>query len=62
MCISFFLKCSLLLQKEIESELPEEESLYQEIKKRTNIAAKYLELEQCLAEVCQIVSSTLQGI
>ncbi|KAF1634838.1 Kinesin-like protein KIF14, partial [Eudyptes filholi] len=48
-------------KKEIESELPEEESLYREIKKSTNIAAKYLELEQCLAEVCQIVSSTLQG-
>ncbi|KAF1403088.1 Kinesin-like protein KIF14, partial [Spheniscus magellanicus] len=48
-------------KKEIESQLPEEESLYREIKKSTNIAAKYLELEQCLAEVCQIVSSTLQG-
>ncbi|XP_059678048.1 kinesin-like protein KIF14 [Gavia stellata] len=47
-------------KKEIESQLPEE-SLYQEIKKSTNIAAKYLELEQCLAEVCEIVSSTLQG-
>ncbi|XP_074764316.1 kinesin-like protein KIF14 [Athene noctua] len=44
-----------------ESQLPEEESLYQQIKKSSNIAAKYLELEQCLAEVCQIVSSTLQG-
>ncbi|NWX14832.1 KIF14 protein, partial [Aegotheles bennettii] len=52
---------SLCRKKEIESQLPEEESLYQEIKKSTNIAAKYLELEQCLAEVCQIVSSTLQG-
>ncbi|KQK82138.1 hypothetical protein AAES_76678 [Amazona aestiva] len=50
----------LLLQKEVDSQLPEE-SLYQEIKKSTNIAAKYLELEQCLAEVCQIVSSILQG-
>ncbi|NXJ64243.1 KIF14 protein, partial [Rostratula benghalensis] len=48
-------------KKEIRSQLPEGESLYQEIKKRTNIAVKYLELEQCLAEVCQIVSSTLQG-
>ncbi|NXA21016.1 KIF14 protein, partial [Ibidorhyncha struthersii] len=48
-------------KKEIESQLPEEEYLYQEIKKSTNIAVKYLELEQCLAEVCQIVSSTLQG-
>ncbi|NXV87168.1 KIF14 protein, partial [Calonectris borealis] len=48
-------------KKEIKSQLPEEESLYQEIKKSTNIAAKYLELEHCLAEVCQIVSSTLQG-
>ncbi|NWQ91841.1 KIF14 protein, partial [Burhinus bistriatus] len=47
-------------KKEIESQLPEE-SLYQEIKRSTNIAVKYLELEQCLAEVCQIVSSTLQG-
>ncbi|NXT38157.1 KIF14 protein, partial [Pelecanoides urinatrix] len=45
----------------IKSQLPEEESLYQEIKKSTNIAAKYLELEHCLAEVCEIVSSTLQG-
>ncbi|XP_071666427.1 kinesin-like protein KIF14 isoform X2 [Patagioenas fasciata] len=48
-------------KKEIESQLPEEESLYQEIKKRTNIAVKYLELEQCLAEVYQIASSALQG-
>ncbi|PKK27890.1 kinesin family member 14 [Columba livia] len=48
-------------KKEIESQLLEEESLYQEIKKRTNIAVKYLELEQCLAEVYQIASSTLQG-
>ncbi|NXX88779.1 KIF14 protein, partial [Centropus bengalensis] len=48
-------------KKEIESQLPEEESLYWEIKKSTSIAAKYLELEQCLAEVCQIISSTLQG-
>ncbi|NXE77019.1 KIF14 protein, partial [Cochlearius cochlearius] len=48
-------------KKEIESQLPEEEFLYQEINKSTNIAAKYLELEQCLAEICQIVSSTLQG-
>ncbi|NXQ90557.1 KIF14 protein, partial [Nyctibius grandis] len=49
-------------KKEIESHLPEEESLYQDIKKSTNIAAKYFELEQCLDEVCQIVSSTLQGL
>ncbi|NXN56435.1 KIF14 protein, partial [Rynchops niger] len=48
-------------KKEMKSQLPEEESLYKEIKKGTNIAVKYLELEQCLAEVCQIVSSTLQG-
>ncbi|XP_010195320.2 kinesin-like protein KIF14 [Colius striatus] len=47
-------------KKEIEYQLPEE-SLYQEIKKSTNIAAKYFELEQCLSEVCQIVSSMLQG-
>ncbi|NXJ79493.1 KIF14 protein, partial [Trogon melanurus] len=48
-------------KKEMASQLPEEESLYREIKKSTKIAAKYLELEQCLAEVCQIVSSTFQG-
>ncbi|NXW62709.1 KIF14 protein, partial [Eurystomus gularis] len=48
-------------KKEIESQWPEEESLYQEIKKSTHIAAKYLELERCLAEVCHIVSSVLQG-
>ncbi|XP_008501543.2 kinesin-like protein KIF14 [Calypte anna] len=48
-------------KKEIESQLLEEESLYQEIKKITNIATKYMELEQCLAEVYQIVSYTLQG-
>ncbi|NXP09525.1 KIF14 protein, partial [Thinocorus orbignyianus] len=48
-------------KKEIKSQLPEGESLYQEIKKSTNIAVKYLELEQCLVEVCQIVSSILQG-
>ncbi|XP_055580863.1 kinesin-like protein KIF14 [Falco cherrug] len=47
-------------KKEIQSEIPQE-CLYQEIKKSTNNAAKYLELEQCLAEVCEIVSSTLQG-
>uniref|UniRef100_G1N2M9 Kinesin-like protein KIF14 n=1 Tax=Meleagris gallopavo TaxID=9103 RepID=G1N2M9_MELGA len=48
-------------KKGIQSHLPEEEWLYQEIKRSTNIAAKYLELERCLSEVHQIVSSTLQG-
>ncbi|NXL89022.1 KIF14 protein, partial [Alectura lathami] len=48
-------------KKEVEYHLLEEESLYQEIKKSTNIAAKYLGLERCLSEVHQIVSSTLQG-
>ncbi|NXK36537.1 KIF14 protein, partial [Piprites chloris] len=49
-------------KKEIESQILEEESLYREIKKSTKIAAKYLELEQCLTEVCRIVSSMLQGL
>ncbi|XP_053840980.1 kinesin-like protein KIF14 [Vidua macroura] len=49
-------------KKETESQLPEEESLYREIKKSTKIAVKYLELEQCLTEVCHIVSSMLQGL
>ncbi|NWT75134.1 KIF14 protein, partial [Prunella himalayana] len=49
-------------KKERESQLPEEESLYREIKKSTKIAVKYLELEQCLTEVSQIVSSMLQGL
>ncbi|XP_062353665.1 kinesin-like protein KIF14 [Cinclus cinclus] len=49
-------------KKETESQLPEEDSLYREIKKSTKIAVKYLELEQCLTEVCQIVSSMLQGL
>ncbi|XP_050833237.1 kinesin-like protein KIF14 [Serinus canaria] len=49
-------------KKETESQLPEEESLYREIRKSTKIAVKYLELEQCLTEVCQIVSSMLQGL
>ncbi|NXK98535.1 KIF14 protein, partial [Formicarius rufipectus] len=49
-------------KEEIASQLSEEESLYQEIKKSTKIAAKYLELEHCLTEVCQIVSSLLQGL
>ncbi|NWI35872.1 KIF14 protein, partial [Picathartes gymnocephalus] len=49
-------------KKETGSQLPEEESLYREIKKSTKIAVKYLELEQCLTEVCQIVSSMLQGL
>uniref|UniRef100_A0A8C3R1H0 Kinesin-like protein KIF14 n=1 Tax=Cyanoderma ruficeps TaxID=181631 RepID=A0A8C3R1H0_9PASS len=49
-------------KKEIESQLPEEDSLYREIKKSTKIAVKYLELEQCLTEICQIVSSMLQGL
>ncbi|NXQ09970.1 KIF14 protein, partial [Peucedramus taeniatus] len=49
-------------KKETESQLPEEESLYREIKKSTKIALKYLELEQCLTEICQIVSSMLQGL
>ncbi|NXA34171.1 KIF14 protein, partial [Eudromia elegans] len=48
-------------KKERASQLPEEECVYQEIKKSMNVAAKYFELEQCLAEVYQIVSSTLQG-
>ncbi|NWR28225.1 KIF14 protein, partial [Tachuris rubrigastra] len=49
-------------KKEIESQLLEEEFLYREIKKGTKIAAKYLELEQCLTEVCRVVSSMLQGL
>ncbi|XP_038000979.1 kinesin-like protein KIF14 [Motacilla alba alba] len=49
-------------KKETESQLPEEESLYRELRKSTKIAVKYLELEQCLTEVCQIVSSMLQGL
>ncbi|NWY42419.1 KIF14 protein, partial [Sylvia atricapilla] len=49
-------------KKETESQLPEEDSLYREIKKSTKIAVKYLELEQCLTEICQIVSSLLQGL
>ncbi|XP_013046153.3 kinesin-like protein KIF14 isoform X1 [Anser cygnoides] len=48
-------------KKEVESQVPEEDYVYQEIKRSTKIAVKYLELEQCLAEVYQIVSSTLQG-
>ncbi|NWT97129.1 KIF14 protein, partial [Urocynchramus pylzowi] len=48
-------------KKEREFQLPEE-CLYREIKKSTKIAVKYLELEQCLTEVCQIVSSMLQGL
>ncbi|NXX76263.1 KIF14 protein, partial [Urocolius indicus] len=47
-------------KKEVVHQL-QEESLYQEIRKSANIAAKYFELEQCLSEVCQIVSSMLQG-
>ncbi|NXD38858.1 KIF14 protein, partial [Copsychus sechellarum] len=49
-------------KKETESQLPEEDSVYREIKKSTKIAVKYLELEQCLTEVCQIVSSMFQGL
>ncbi|NWV20220.1 KIF14 protein, partial [Origma solitaria] len=49
-------------KKETESQLPEEESLYREIRKSIKIAVKYLELEQCLTEVCQIVSSMFQGL
>ncbi|XP_019346753.2 kinesin-like protein KIF14 [Alligator mississippiensis] len=41
--------------------LVEEESAFQEIIKATNLAAKYLELEQCMDKVCQIVVSSLQG-
>ncbi|NWY76908.1 KIF14 protein, partial [Erithacus rubecula] len=48
-------------KKETQSQLPED-SLYREIKKSTKIAVKYLELEQCLTEVCQIVSSMLKGL
>ncbi|NWR01424.1 KIF14 protein, partial [Paradoxornis webbianus] len=49
-------------KKETESQLPEEDSLYREIKQSTKIAVKYLELEQCLTEICQIVSSMLKGL
>ncbi|XP_014741075.1 PREDICTED: kinesin-like protein KIF14 isoform X1 [Sturnus vulgaris] len=49
-------------KKETESQLPEDDFVYREIKKSTKIAVKYLELEQCLTEVCQIVSSMLQGL
>ncbi|NXL76432.1 KIF14 protein, partial [Leptocoma aspasia] len=49
-------------KKETESQLPEEDSIYREIKKSTKIAVKYLELEHCLTEICQMVSSMLQGL
>ncbi|NXA84151.1 KIF14 protein, partial [Thryothorus ludovicianus] len=48
-------------KKETESHLPED-SLYREIKKSTKIAVKYLELEQSLTEISQIVSSMFQGL
>ncbi|NXN91305.1 KIF14 protein, partial [Rhinopomastus cyanomelas] len=48
-------------QRELESQLPGEESVCQEIKNSTNMAARYLELEDCLAQGCQIISSILQG-
>ncbi|XP_052522552.1 kinesin-like protein KIF14 [Tympanuchus pallidicinctus] len=48
-------------KERIQSHLAQEEWLSQEIKRSTNIAAKYVELERCLSEVHQIVSSTLQG-
>ncbi|NXP49511.1 KIF14 protein, partial [Heliornis fulica] len=46
---------------ERDSLLPEEEYLYREIQRSINIASRYVELEQCLAEISQIVSSILQG-
>ncbi|NXR47398.1 KIF14 protein, partial [Hippolais icterina] len=49
-------------KKEIESQLPGEDSQYREIKRSTKIAVKCLELEQCLTEICQIVSSIFQGL
>ncbi|KAM6262159.1 kinesin-like protein KIF14 [Porphyrio hochstetteri] len=48
-------------KRELESLLPEEDHLYREIQKSINVAARYLELEQCLAEICQVASLTLQG-
>nr|XP_006135454.1 kinesin-like protein KIF14 isoform X1 [Pelodiscus sinensis] len=48
-------------KKELGSQLIKEESVHQEIKKATNLASEYLELEQCIDKVSQIITTSLQG-
>uniref|UniRef100_A0A8C4WCJ0 Kinesin family member 14 n=1 Tax=Gopherus evgoodei TaxID=1825980 RepID=A0A8C4WCJ0_9SAUR len=51
-----------LRSEEIGTELTIEESAYQELKKATNLASEYLELEQCIDKVCQIITTSLKGM
>ncbi|CAM5171552.1 unnamed protein product, partial [Natator depressus] len=49
-------------KREMGTQLTKEESAHQELKKATNLASEYLELEQCIDKVCQIITTSLQGI
>ncbi|XP_067394403.1 kinesin-like protein KIF14 [Emydura macquarii macquarii] len=46
-------------KKEMGTRLKEEESAHQELKKATNVAS---ELDQCIDKVCQIITTSLQGL
>ncbi|XP_065265876.1 kinesin-like protein KIF14 [Emys orbicularis] len=48
-------------KREMGTRLTKEESAHQELKKATNLASEYLELEQCIDKVCQIITTSLQG-
>ncbi|KAM9130433.1 kinesin-like protein KIF14 isoform 2-T2 [Pangshura tecta] len=48
-------------KREMGTQLTKEESSHQELKKATNLASEYLELEQCIDKVCQIITASLQG-
>ncbi|XP_039340252.1 kinesin-like protein KIF14 [Mauremys reevesii] len=48
-------------KREMGTQLTKEESAHQELKKATNLASEYLELEQCIDKVCQIITTSLQG-
>uniref|UniRef100_A0A8C0HG58 Kinesin family member 14 n=1 Tax=Chelonoidis abingdonii TaxID=106734 RepID=A0A8C0HG58_CHEAB len=50
------------VREEMGTRLTIEESAYQELKKATNLASEYLELEQCIDKVCQIITTSLQGM
>ncbi|XP_074859060.1 kinesin-like protein KIF14 [Carettochelys insculpta] len=48
-------------KKETGTQLIKEESPHQELKMATNLASEYFQLEHCIDEICQIITTSLQG-
>ncbi|XP_043346811.1 kinesin-like protein KIF14 isoform X2 [Dermochelys coriacea] len=48
-------------KREMGTQLTKGESAHQELKKATNLASEYFELEQCIDKVCWIITTSLQA-